>query len=215
MAKLYRTPNVLDTLSRKSRRRDSSGELLDNDKDVPTEAPNVLSRVLKTLDSLVEEEMKKTDVSERKALTQSWLGREAQTNGTTYSRYAYLFGDTIEMLNKYYLCVLDRDKAYDSNKNEYTIPDFETLDKKMSQKIFDLIMGTFDELADFPIERYGEFASKVDRTVEAYTAFISDGLRIHPAFAGHGLNELTDLLQKKYDDVQRFQAEYDRLEKLQ
>lgn len=211
MAKLYKTPNILDTLSRNSRRRSSSGELLDTDKETATEAPNALSRILKTLDRLVEEEMKKTDASERKAITQSWLGREAQASGTTYSRYEYLFKDTIEMLNKYYLCVLDRDKTKDGS----TIPDFETLDSGMLQKVFDLISGPFDEFACLQIERYEKLESKVNVTADAWTASGGNGLRIHPAFAGYGLNELTDLLQKKYDNVQKLQAEYDSLKRVE
>lgn len=215
MVKLYRTPDVLDTLSRNSRRWDSSGELRDKDEETPREAPNVLSRILKTLDRLVEEEMKKPRPSERKELTQNRLGTEAKTSGKTYKNYDYIFKDTLEMLNKYYLCVPDSNKKKDSNKEDSnkkdTIPDFETLYREMEKKIYELMMGTFDELGNLPIERYGEFESKVYETADAWTASVSDGLRIHPAFAEHGVNELTDFLQKKYNYVQSLQAEYDML----
>lgn len=201
MAKMYRTPPVLANMSRGSRRIDSSGGLLEADKEQATEAPNVLSRVLKKLDILVDEELKKP-VDERKPITQNMLGEEAATKGSSYERYDYVFKDTLEMLNKYFLCTVQKDSS---------VPDFETLKRSMDKIRSDFVLGDFDKLAKFTIERYGDFEVKLYDASDAYTAHFADGLRIHPCFGGYGINDIADMIYEEYQKVQELQEEYDRL----
>ena len=47
--------------------------------------------------------------------------------------------------------------------------------------------------------------------IDAYTAFLANGIHIHPAFVGYSLNELFGLIEDKYNEIKALNEEYKSL----
>ena len=112
------------------------------------------------------------------------------------------------MINKYQLQTQSKDAE------EESIPNFDTLNKEIIDKSFKLIMGLEDEYACL-IDDAGELVSEELHKTSSHVpdAFFSElgDFRIHEAFAGKTLTEISKLIADKYELVQKLKQEYDSL----
>lgn len=202
MARLYKTPEILKKQSRNSSYVDKNGKTTDSRNEEYGKVDSVETRLLSILNTMIEE---------KQDLSLSHLMRDAKARGASRHRYKEIYSDTIEMLKKYLLHQLDKDA------DEKNIPDFIDLEKAVKDKVntciqYGGIEDTFDALVyDMKGMVSDELSDKTEFMIDAYTAFLANGLHIHPAFVGYSLNELSGLIEEKYNKIKALKEEYKNL----
>lgn len=202
MARLYKTPNILKKQSRKSAYADKNGNITDNWNDERGKVDSVETRLLNVLNAMLEE---------KQDLNLSHLLHDAKVRGASKYRYEEIYSDTLEMLKKYLLHQMNKDN------DEQNIPDFIDLEKAVKDKVnasiqSDGIEDTFGALVfDMKGMISDELSQSTEYMIDAYTAFLSNGIHIHPAFVGYSLNELFGLIEDKYNKIKALKEEYKNL----
>lgn len=200
MARLYRTPDVLHCISRKSKQHDIDGYLLPDDelREESIEVHNTEYKLLKALDDMLKDSDKK--------ITKSHLMKVTHTYGKHRYKYDYIFDDLIEMLNKYELHTVPK------GEDEKGIPDYEELKTIIGKKTTAFMLGPFDKL-DFlyDIEDHKELLKKAEEVIDAYFAFGAGNYHIHPDFIGCTINDMFQIICKKYERIKILEREYKEL----
>lgn len=201
MARLYKTPRILQKQSFKKHNYEKNKKTSAYD-EYTEDVNTVETRLLDTLKSMVDSGSE---------LRLSLLLRKAEARGKSRQRYSSVYGDTIEMLKKYMLHQLDKDA------DENNIPDFMDLEQAVKDKVnaciqLDGVEDTFGALVYDVKELVSDgLVQKSGYMIDAYTAFLVNGIHIHPDFVGYSLNELSELIEEKYDKICLFREEYENL----
>ena len=204
MARLYKTPNILKKQGRKSYYVDNSSNDIDIKSNHAGTIDSVETRLLKVLDTMIEE---------KQDWTLPQVMRRAKTSGTSRYRYEAVYKDTIEMIKKYQLGIMPKEE------DEKDIPNFDTLEQAVLQRTKQTMTGgaqdNFDSLIyDLKGLISEELFQKASYVSDAYIGFCVNGIRIHPAFANtKDIKERFELICEKYQYVQELKEEYNRLKK--
>lgn len=202
MARLYKTPKILKKQSRNSSYVDKNGNPTDSKNEEYGKVDSVETRLISVLNTMIEE---------KQDLSLSHLMRDAKTRGASRHRYDEIYSDTIEMLKKYLLHQMDKDT------DEKNIPDFIDLEKAVKDKVNACIQygGIEDIFGSLVYDMRGmvsdELSQSTEYMIDAYTAFLANGIHIHPAFVGYSLNELFELIEDKYNKIKALNEEYKSL----
>ena len=202
MARLYKTPKILKKQSRNSSYVDKNGNPTDSKNEEYGKVDSVETRLISVLNTMIEE---------KQDLSLSHLMRDTKVRGASRHRYDEIYSDTIEMLKKYLLNQMDKDT------DEKNIPDFIDLEKAVKDKINACIQygGIEDTFGSLVYDMRGmvsdELSQSTEYMIDAYTAFLANGIHIHPAFVGYSLNELFGLIEDKYNEIKALNEEYKSL----
>lgn len=202
MARLYKTPKILKKQSRNSSYVDKNGNPTDSRNEEYGKVDSVETRLISVLNTMIEE---------KQDLSLSHLMRDAKARGASRHRYDEIYSDTIEMLKKYLLHQMDKDT------DERNIPDFIDLEKAVKDKVNACIQygGIEDTFGSLVHDMGGivsdELLQSTEYMIDAYTAFLANGIHIHPSFVGYSLNELFWLIEDKYNKIKALKEEYKSL----
>lgn len=203
MARLYKTPNILKKQSRKSAYLDKNGNPTDSRQKEYGKTDSVETRLMNTLNTMIEE---------NQDLNIHTLLREAKARGASRYRYQEIYSDTIEMLKKFLLHQMEKDV------DEQDIPDFMYLEKDIKDKVNACIVGGIEDVFGSLVYNMkgivsNELSQNAEYMTDAYTAFLANGVHIHPAFVGYSINELSKLIEDKYNTINALKEEYSSLKK--
>lgn len=203
MARLYKTPDILKKQSRKSAYIDKAGNPTAIRQSENGKIDSVETRLLNVLNTMIEE---------NQDLDIFTLLREAKSRGASRYRYQEIYADTIEMLKKFLLHQLEKDV------DEQDIPDFMYLEKAIKDKVNTCLVGGIeDDFGALVFDMKGiisnELSQNTEYMIDAYTAFLSNGIHIHPAFVGYSVNELSRLIEDKYNTINTLKEEYSSLKR--
>lgn len=153
-----------------------------------------------------------TMIEENQDLNIHTLLREAKARGASRYRYQEIYSDTIEMLKKFLLHQMEKDV------DEQDIPDFMYLEKDIKDKVNACIVGGIEDVFGSLVYNMkgivsNELSQNAEYMTDAYTAFLANGVHIHPAFVGYSINELSKLIEDKYNTINALKEEYSSLKK--
>ncbi len=209
MTVMFRTPEILDDITRKTHYNED-----DVYQEETLEVQTNEVKLIKELDRMVANNI---------PLSQTQLMKRTGVGKGMLTHYDYIFNDLIEMLGLFYP-VEETSKVKESPKykeakillDKGDIHNFDALEAKVLKGIKDLILGADDKFAVLIDDLYDSgmvnenFHEKALEPAQAMFSFLGQRY-IHRDFVSLDINGMEKLVFEKYKRVQELKAEYNRL----